>query len=211
MNKILYTAIIDGYDTLKNPAVVTEGWRYLCFTNDETLTSDIWEIIILKDCDKKTSRKVKILADFEYDICIWVDANIEIHCDLNDFVDKFCPNSDFTVLAHPDRRCIYEEGKACIILKKDDPKMIKSQMEQYKCMNYPENNGMVGTGLMVRKNNENYESFFRFWWAWVKDWSKRDQLSFNYCAHVLFTEYNTIPFEVLNTHFKLTAHKRKIE
>ncbi len=42
-NKVIYTAIIGGYDELVEPDYKPEGWDFVCFT-DRELESDIWEI-----------------------------------------------------------------------------------------------------------------------------------------------------------------------
>ena len=43
MSKVIYTAIIGGYDTLVEPDYKPEGWDFVCFT-DKDLKSDTWEI-----------------------------------------------------------------------------------------------------------------------------------------------------------------------
>lgn len=39
---VCYTVISGPYDTLKEPVIETDGWKYICFT-DQELVSDIWE------------------------------------------------------------------------------------------------------------------------------------------------------------------------
>jgi len=41
---ICYTVLSGDYDNLKNPKVVTPGWKYVCFTDQDNVKSDIWEI-----------------------------------------------------------------------------------------------------------------------------------------------------------------------
>ena len=36
MRKVAYTYIIGNYDSLKEPSVITEGWDYICFTDDSS-------------------------------------------------------------------------------------------------------------------------------------------------------------------------------
>jgi len=33
MKKVVFTFIINGYDTLKDPTIVTPGWDYLCYSD----------------------------------------------------------------------------------------------------------------------------------------------------------------------------------
>src|SRR2546422_511368 len=70
MRKAVYTFIFGGYDDLKSPAIFTPGWDYICFTDDPTLRSDIWDVRLSPrgsaDCEldhKKYAIKHMILFD----------------------------------------------------------------------------------------------------------------------------------------------------
>ena len=43
MSKVIYTAIIGGYDTLVEPDYKPEGWDFVCFT-DNDIESKTWQI-----------------------------------------------------------------------------------------------------------------------------------------------------------------------
>ena len=116
----------------------------------------------------------------DHDYSIWIDSNFEIINPVLDF------SYDIVTWKHPDRDCIYEEAKECIRLKKDDPEIIFKQMHKYRSENYPEHNGLLASGFMIRKNTEQVNKFCEEWWDEVKHNSIRDQLSFNY----VFTKYN---------------------
>ena len=59
MNKnCIYTAIIGDYDNLYTPKIVTEGWDYICFTDNKKLKSDFWTI---KYVPKKRFSKEKYI------------------------------------------------------------------------------------------------------------------------------------------------------
>ena len=186
--KVCYTAIIGEYDKLMEPKVVSEGFDYVCFTDDITLKSPIWRIIPVTNPqgldNTRLARKIKILCNSvlkEYDLSIWIDGNISINCDLNIFLDENYHGKDILLLNHPVRSCIYEEAKACIASGKDDPEIINKQMEGYRSNGYPEGNGLVGTGLMIRNHrSKKIDEFMNSWWTEVYTKSKRDQLSFNF-------------------------------
>ena len=44
-NKCIYTYIIGGYDSVKEPKVVTPGWDYICVTDNPNLKSEVWNIV----------------------------------------------------------------------------------------------------------------------------------------------------------------------
>ncbi len=188
MKNIFYTAIIGKYDKLKEPKVVSEGFDYVCFTDNITLKSPIWEIVLVSNPqgldNSRLARKIKILCNFflkEYDLSIWIDGSISINCDLNIFLDVNYHGEDIVLHTHPVRSCVYEEAEACIALDKDDPEIINKQMEGYKSEGYPAANGLVNTGLMIRNHrSKKVKEFMNSWWNEVYSKSKRDQLSFNF-------------------------------
>ena len=52
MSKVVYTAIIGGYDTLVEPTYKPKGWDFVCFS-DRDLKSDNWEICGFRSLDIK--------------------------------------------------------------------------------------------------------------------------------------------------------------
>ena len=124
--RICYTAITGQYDSLSDPVIATNGWRYICFTNNKTIKSSVWEIFpIPKELANLTNVKAQRMLKIcphrylpEYDECIWVDGNILICCTLNNFVKDHC-NGQFHTVKHTERNCIYEECNAVVECKKD--------------------------------------------------------------------------------------------
>lgn len=110
----------------------------------------------------------------EHDYSIWIDSNIEI------VSPKFDFNYDIVTWKHPERDCIYDEGMTCIRLKKDKPEIIFDILKRYRLENYPEHNGLLNSGFLLRKNSDKVKSFCLEWWEELKKNSIRDQLSFNY-------------------------------
>lgn len=194
------------YDSLKEPSIITEGWKYICYTN-QNVKSDIWEIIPTRLQTTKEVRKIKIIPPLEYKLCIWIDASIEINCNLDEFVKKY-HEGIFTIMKHPHRNCIYEEANACIARRKDNLLVINNQINTYRRSRYPSNNGMVATGLMIRENCDKVNRFCQKWWGEVERHSKRDQLSFNYVTHMLSMKFSLIPYDVLDKEFKLHPHNK---
>jgi hypothetical protein len=62
--KVVYTAILGTqYDDLKEPTFISEGWKYICFT-DQPLTSKHWEIIPVPSTTnpQRQAREIKIIS-----------------------------------------------------------------------------------------------------------------------------------------------------
>ena len=120
----------------------------------------------------------------EYDVSIWVDGNVEIIGDLNEFINSHIKNNCYIyVPEHPSRDCIYEEEKAVLSMKKDVKKNTEQQINRYMLENFPKNNGLLQSNILLREhNNEKCIEIMVSWWEEVKNGSHRDQLSFNYIS-----------------------------
>lgn len=215
MKKCIFTFIFGEYDSLKEPEVVTPGWDYICFT-DQNFKSDVWNInqIHLQGPSKLIARFVNLMPHklmWEYDLSISIGGQIGIQCNLDDFLKKNYNGEVMMLRKHPDRKCTYEEGSACIRLNKDDPKTIIDQMQSYLQEGLPKNSGMIETGVIIRKHNDpDMIKHAEYWWAEISTKSHRDQLSFNY----VLWKYGLIDpgyykYDILKSDFKLNKHDRR--
>lgn len=187
---VIYTCITGKYDTLLDPTYITEGFDYICFTDNEDFKSKIWDIRPLpKETEElsqvKKQRYVKLNPHkllHEYDISIWVDGNVSINGDLNEFINSTIKKEiSVYVPQHPSRNCIYAESKAVISMKKDKKEIVDPQMKRYEEEGFPKNYGLLQSNILLRKHNES--DCIRLMEAWfdeLKENSHRDQLSFNY-------------------------------
>lgn len=190
--KVVYTCITGDYDRLSNPKFLTDGFDYVCFTDNKAITSDVWDIRPLpKETEGlpqvKKQRFVKInphLLLSEYDMSIWVDGNVTLKGDLNKFV-KNVITSDCSVYVpkHPQRDCIYAEANAVVKMGKDKSDITRPQMERYRKEGFPERYGLLQSNIMLRKHNKlDCIKLMEDWFKELKDGSHRDQLSFNYAS-----------------------------
>ena len=93
--KVVYTCITNDYDILNEPKYISLGFDYICFTDNSSLKSDVWQIRPLPKeteglSEVKKQRFIKINPHLylkEYDISIWVDGNVELKGDLNELID----------------------------------------------------------------------------------------------------------------------------
>ena len=193
---IVYTAITEGYDHLKIPKP-SQGIDYVCFTDDQ-FESKIWQFksINLPHIDDPT-RKARYLKLHPHLLfpnhrwSIWVDGSLSIHGDLSTLVTEVAEHANFGVYSHAKRNCIYHAAANCIDKQKDCPTIIQKQMNYYQSINYPANNGLVSSGVLVRSHHDQtIINLMNQWWHEIKCFSRRDQLSFNYiCWKNNFTYY----------------------
>lgn len=205
MRKIIYTAILGTYDLLKEPTIITPDWKYICYTNNKNLKSDNWQIIYANLEEIKQVRRLKIVVPFEYDLSIWIDASIEINCNLDEFVRDY-HKGYFTLMKHPHRGCVYQEAEVCIKRRKDNVAVITNQMNTYRQQRYPANNGMVATGILIRVYCDQVIRFCEKWWNEVNIHSRRDQLSFGFVTTLYPIRYTLIPYSILENEFKIYLH-----
>ena len=228
MKKVIYTAIIGNYDDLEEPKYIPEGYDFICFTDqDIKKPNSVWKIrqvLPLYEDNTRTARKYKILPHrflSEYDVSIWTDGNELIVGDVDKLQNQFLNDKNMAVYNHMscwDRRnCVYQEAQAIFDLGnrdsnnwKDNPSIIIKQMERYNLEKYPPNNGLIVSGVMFRKhNNQNIIKAMEFWWQELKRGSKRDQLSFDYSMWKTNTQFNWINQDIRNDGFVLEVKHNK--
>lgn len=177
----LFTAIFGPYDKLKRPTIVTPGWKYVCFT-DQDFTSDVWEIRrgvpVNGTTGQQMARKIKILFHqfIDDDYSIWLDGSFQINCNLNDWwKTRFKP--DITCVRHPIRDCIYQEAIVCTQNRRNGVEGALQQVESYRGI-VPEHGGLIQSGLLMRKRTGFTINLCEEWFAELSNHSMRDQISF---------------------------------
>lgn len=80
------------------------------------------------------------------------------------------------------------------------------QIEIIKEANYPPENGLISAAVLIRKHNDSTViKVMEDWWYFVKNYSKRDQLSFNFVAWKHNFKYDILKGDIRegNEYFKL--------
>ena len=223
---VIYTAIVGDYDQLNEPEVKPAGCDFVCFT-DQDIESETWEV---RKIDRqygdstRDARMHKVLAHkylFEYDVSIWVDGNIVVRGDVNELIDEYLGDVHMAIYDKRNnewdpRDCVYEELDALLEIgerrgrHKDDPEVMKAQVERYRKEGYPEHNGMIISMIMFRRHNEqDVIEAMEMWWSEIEKGSRRDQLSYNYAVWKTGLEIIFLPGDSRdNKYFKYVYHKR---
>lgn len=203
MNQIaVYTAIFGEYDKLHEPVVVPEGVDFVCFT-DVPLQSTVWQVRTVAAAHQdptRNARMYKVLPHRylgSYEASIWVDGNIKIRGDVGQFAEKYLNKHDMVVYDHAHakhrdrekspnpRHSVFEELEALLELArrgrvKDDPELMRQQIDRYKVEGYKEGKVALTNTLLRRHNQPLVKEAMELWWTEIKNGSKRDQLSFPY-------------------------------
>ena len=192
----VYTAIFGGVDELKEPFVITQGWNYVCYT-DQDFKSSVWKIIKVpvQSCGPaKTARWFKINFHRHIDdkYSLWIDGTFYINTDLNRWWRRFHP--PMTVIKHPFDNCIYTDIESCISLGKGNHGDLVRQKTDYK-KSVPTNNGLISSGVLMRENTREVIELCETWWDEVEKYSERDQVAFGYAAWKLPEAFNIIEWD----------------
>jgi len=223
--KIIYTALFGERGRLHDPKVVPKGWDFICFTDRDDLQSSIWDIRVVGphyEDSTRNARMYKVLPHrflAEYNISIWHDANISIKKNPNKLMQDFLKDHNFATFDHrynqDSMECVYEESANLLRLedigrRKDDPELIKRQVQKYREERYPEKNGLAVTQVLLRRHNEpDVVETMEKWWSEIEENSKRDQMSFNYAAWKTGLRFAYLPGDSRkNEWFKYNPHKK---
>ncbi|KAB1067239.1 DUF616 domain-containing protein [Tamlana haliotis] len=197
---VVYTAVFGEYSGLITPPKM-KNVDYICYT-DQDVKSKRWKVIKVKppveNDNTRSNRFYKILPHKHlpdhYKVSVYIDANIWVLIDINRLVEEKMKLAKMACFDHNQnafgkRDCIYDEYQAILDFakrndfQKDDPEVMKMQMERFKNEGYPEHNGLITAPILIRQHfDPEVIDLMETWWNIVLNESKRDQLSFNYAA-----------------------------
>ena len=202
-----------------NPKFLNYDFDYLFFTNNinNYLSNSIWQYYKIPENIKKLSpvkqnRCLKInphnYLPNHYNFSIYIDGNIVIIKDINILLKQLNKKYgffNFYVPIHPKRKCIYDEAKAVLKIKKDKFKNVNPQIKKIKEEGFPKHYGLSENNILLRNHKEqNTIQFMNKWWEMVYKGSKRDQLSLIYISWKYnFTNFTYIERKLLKKFFKI--------
>lgn len=201
MNRVIYTAIFSNYEELKRPTVVTEGWKYVCFS-DQPITSDVWHIEKVEPTNDPLmmARCFKINGSRYFGHSIWVDGSFIIKCNLDDFWRQHF-KYPMTVIPHPFRDNVYAEIKACIKNNRADVRLLNEQYHAYKQRGIT--GSVIQSGVLLRENSKQVIDFCNLWWKELTKHSPRDQIAFAAAEYLMpgIANRTAHPFDYRNNDF----------
>lgn len=209
---VVYTALYGGHDVLWEPVGQDVEARWVCFTDDPSLRSHKWEIVLdpARYADARMSAKwhkcLPHLALPDAERSIWIDASMAV--DAPTFVGDMLAAlgaAPFAAFRHPYRRCIYTEARASSRLPKYDGLPILEQVGHYRAEGHPARWGLWAGGVLVRQHNdERVQSLGAAWLAECDRWTYQDQLSLPFVCRSLGLRPVTLPSH-LHRHGPLDA------
>ncbi len=224
---VIYTCITNDYDDIneiKTYKYVNKDWDYVCFTDNkehiEKGQIGIWEIKPLMYNESDNTRKNRwhkfhphILFP-QYSQSIYIDANINI---LTSNIFDIINNSESKLLVpeHFNTPCIHKEFQWALNNNIDNKDNIEKLYEIIKKSNMPINYGFTENNLIYRKHNEkDIVDLMDEWWYLLKNYAKRDQLSFVWLLWKRGIEIEDITFKntrIDTDNFYVFDHKKSRE
>lgn len=184
--KTVYTAIFGkDYDDLKQPNFITQGWRHICYTDQDLVLPEdnVWEIrkVELRDNDPiKTARwyKINYHKAVETEFSLWIDGTFIINVNLNKWWRNF--KAPFTTIKHPFDDCIYTDIQSCLRGGRGEKSELERQRDYYLAIGVQKKRGLISSGILFRQLEPKTIEFCKTWWHQVQSWSSRDQVAFGY-------------------------------
>ena len=210
-NKAVFTALFGDYDELKDPVVVSPGWDYIVFT-DQDVRSDIWQVCRVNHYmdPQRMARMVKVKWHeyIEHDLSLWLDCSFDIRCDIQTFWDRWYVEP-FSVPKHPIRDCVYREIESCIVNQRGDEQELLRQKAAYKAEGMPNFNGIITSGVMMRRRCDFIMDICNDWWMEIEKYSVRDQVAFAKVAWKWGFKYNAYKWDYTKSEeLKYLKHKK---
>lgn len=186
MKTAIYSCILGKYENLNelSPSV-TGDCEAIMFTDDRELKSSSWRVVhvdpAFPEDPVRSQRQIKILGHPElggYDNLLYVDNTVKLLTPGNVIIENWLKHGSVAMPVHSFRSTVLEELEVVIRSKLDDPERLEEQREHYLEL-YPEamNTRPLWTGMIARKNDDEYLYFARLWMDHVLRYSRRDQLS----------------------------------
>jgi asparagine synthase (glutamine-hydrolysing) len=194
---VIYTVIIGDKEQIGNPltglsAASTSDLDldFVCFTDNHILKSDVWRFEYI-DAGylpaEKLSRRPKTMPH-KY----LPDCHYSLYID-NTVAFKRLPHSNdlqtshpylFKTFRHGTRNSLSEEADAIAMLGYDDVNILHNQLDFYSSLRPLDSITPLTTcTVMLRSHNHpKIVEFGEIWWEQILNFSKRDQMSFDFSA-----------------------------
>ena len=180
----------------------------ICFTDNPHLKSNAWEIRSFDTHSlppEKSSRRPKILAyqylpDYKYSLYIDNICELKRIPTSHDLVTSATEKYVFRTFKHNTRSLLIQEAFAIASLGYDDPRILAEQLETYNdVMPLDKITPLSTCTVLLREhNNPNIIEHSNQWWDQVLQFSKRDQMSFDFCRltrHIKINYFQGNKFE----------------
>lgn len=211
---VIYTAVVNGKDTLLPPLHKIPGADYVCFTNTPRHCSSAFECRPLpfkENSPRATARKIKLFAHQlfpDYERSIWTDGSKQIISDLTPLIHQAFDGATMAAFEHEERSCLYDEVDACITLGRENKDRLTKQKSHYQSIGIERNMGLLTSFVLFREHNDpQIIAMMERWWEHLCKHSLRDQVSLPVVMHEFAYKPNALAFNLHKEYFILNRHR----
>jgi hypothetical protein len=214
MNRLcVYTVLIGDYEQLNEQPISSQSdVDFICFSDNKDLTSQTWDIRYVAPIfpmdSVRSARLVKICPHRflrEYDISLYIDNSIILKKTPEDIYHNLMANDEIEMVSikHSFRETVLDEFVAVIQFQLDNINILLEQLNAYSLIcpdvlnEKPFSNGFI----LRRHNNHQVIQVMEEWIAHVFRYSRRDQLSLNYCLKNKKLNLYAIDVDIRNSEF----------
>ncbi|MDI9276153.1 DUF616 domain-containing protein [Pantoea sp. EABMAA-21] len=210
----LYTGVFGGYEKLNElvGAAKDSKIKKICFTDDENLTSETWEIRIVKPefpLDSVRSQRMikinphKFLPKFKSSV--YIDNTVQLTVDPLQLIELNCKSSNVSFPMHSFRNSVYEEFFAVIDSGLDDSARIYEQLNHYQIIcPVALHRKPYWAGIIIRNHLErSVIHLMETWYNQILRYSRRDQLSLVYSELMTGTKINKLTFDNMQSEYHI--------
>jgi hypothetical protein len=201
---VVFTALFGSYESLNEIGISRDSkTRYVCFTDDSSLTSDTWEVVAVnfdRQMDPaRRSREIKMLGHKFFPQgtrSLYIDNTVRLRVDGSIILDDWLKDADVAFMRHYSRKTVRGEFFACSAYGLDDQELILKQFKYYR-----ENYSSVLAqrphwgGMIARVNSIQTDKFMETWKEQFDTFTRRDQLSINISSIISGIPIKTIAGE----------------
>lgn len=187
---VIYSAIVGAYDEIMQPLVIDERFDYILFSNDISEERiGVWQICRIAYYNEDSTRICRYIKTHPeellpgYLFSIWMDSNVQITSRFvyDQSVALYNREVLFASMWHPVRDCIYGEAFAVMNMMVEHESVVLDWCHKLRREHYPVHIGLFETGVTYRKHCAQIAAVDKDWWNCIVKYSRRDQLSCNYC------------------------------
>ena len=208
MKYSVITYVMGDYEILKeinfDPFQETPEVEYICVTDNPNIKSNTWKIFYDKDLDKEEltpfDRVMLVRYNlFKYcknDICLRLDASMQLNKPLDVLIKKFIDGNYFgCLLLHPDRCYIIPEYTSWVLFREFNPiEAMISMMNIQRTFNYDfRKKSLIQQGISINRKLNITEDINKKMLFYCKNndghFTRLDQTIF---TALINTEYNNL-------------------
>jgi hypothetical protein len=200
-SRAVYTVLLGGYERLNDqPLAAASELPFICFTDDDTLLSETWEIRVITPSFPldlvRSQRDVKIRGHASlavFDETLYIDNSVTLKVLPEHLLDDWLAIADLAICQHSYRDRVVDEFDEVIALNYDEPSRVNEQLLHYAEL-YPDilQQRPFWNALIARRHSTGVELAMATWYEHVLRFSRRDQLSANVAVSISGLPVNPI-------------------